>query len=170
MYVSFNELPDTARLWIYQADREFTDIEKAALETRLLHLCQSWAAHGTPLKSSFQLAYNHFILLAVDERDAGASGCSIDGTVRLLKDIQQQLGLDFFNRQLIAFLDQNSVILYPTHQLKTLFAAATLTGDSVTFNNAITTKGEWVKQWKEAVKDSWLARYLPKAAGVGSQP
>jgi len=166
MYLPFEQLPGDARLWIYQADRNLSDAERAAVENSLHHLCETWSAHGTPLHTSFRMEYNQFIILAVDERQAGASGCSIDGTVRLLKSMQERLGIDFFNRQQVAFADGESVRLYRMSELKTLFEKGILTADSVTFNNALTTKADWEQGWRVPARDSWLSRHLPKAAGV----
>jgi len=165
MYRPFEDMPDSARLWVYQSNRMLTEPERASLENNLMHLCETWLAHGAPLKTSFKIDYNRFVILAVDERDAGASGCSIDGSVRLLKGIGQQLEIDFFDRS-VAFLDSDQVRTYPMVSLKTLFNKGALKADSVAFNNTVTSKAEWVKEWKVAAKHSWLSRYLPKAAGV----
>lgn len=170
MYVPFDELPGDARLWIYQADRLFTDAERLAIENSCLHLCNSWSAHGTPLRTSFRIEHNLFIVLAVDEHAAGASGCSIDGSVRLLKELQQRLGLDFFNRQQVAFLEGAAVTLHPVNELKSRFADGILSPRSVTFNNAITTKKDWETAWRLPASESWLVRYLPKPAGVRQSP
>jgi hypothetical protein len=166
MYVPFDEMDADARLWIYQGDRPFTDTEKAAIENNLVHLCQTWEAHGAALRTSFKLDYGQFIILAVDERTAGASGCSIDGSVRLLKDLQGRLGIDFFNRRQVAFLEGTVIRMYALAELKSLFESGILSPDSVTFNNALTTKADWEKHWQVAARDSWLSRYLPKPAGV----
>lgn len=163
-------MPDDARIWSYQADRRFSPEEQAAIESDLVHLCQNWLAHGAPLKTSFRIDHNQFITLAVDERNLGASGCSIDGTVRLLKSIQQRLGMDFFDRESIAFLDGGNLKLYTLSRLKTLFMEGVLNGESVTFNNTLTRKAEWEKEWRVDVKNSWLARYLPKPAGAIPPP
>jgi hypothetical protein len=166
MYVSFKEMPQDARLWIYQADRRFAPAEKAAIESSLVHLCETWQAHGTPIRASFCMEHDIFLILAVDERAAGASGCSIDGTVRLLKDLQHRLGLDFFNRQMAAILEGQTVRLFPVNQLKTLFESGVLTGESTTFNNAMVTKGDWERGWRIPARESWLTRFLPKPAGA----
>jgi hypothetical protein len=84
----------------------------------------------------------------------------------MLKDVQQALGLDFFDRQKAAFLKGETISLSPISELKTLFENNVLTGEQITFNNAITTKAEWENSWKVQVKDSWLSRYLPKSAGA----
>lgn len=159
-------MPDSARLWAYQANRELTEPERASLENSLMHLCQTWTAHGAPLKTSFRVEHNRFVILAVDERDAGASGCSIDGSVRLLKDIGERLGVDFFDRKQVAFLIGDQVTAYPMTRLKTLFDEGILKADAVAFNNAVSSKAEWVRAWRIPAQRSWLSRYLPKAAGV----
>ena len=166
MYLPFEQMPGDARLWIYQSDRKLTDTERAAVENSLMHLCDTWSAHGTPLHTSFRIEYSQFIVLAVDERQAGASGCSIDGTVRVLKTMQERLGLDFFNRHQVAFVDGDAVRLYGMNELKSFFERGILKADSVTFNNALTTKADWEQAWRVSAKDSWLSRFLPKAAGV----
>jgi len=166
MYVPFENIPGDGRLWIYQANRHFTPQEKAAIESGLVHLCETWKAHGATLHASFRLEFDLFIILTVDERQAGASGCSIDGSVRLLKDLQQQLGLDFFDRQWVAFRSGSAATLHPLAQLKSLFEKGILSADSGTFNNALSTKADWEQSWQVNARDSWLSRYLPKPAGV----
>ncbi len=166
MYKLFEEMPGFARLWIYQANRKFTPTDRSDVESALMQLCASWSAHGTPLHTSFRIEFDQFVILTVDERAAGASGCSIDGSVRLLKELQQATGLDFFDRQHVAFLKGDTISLFPVSELKTLFETRVLNGEQITFNNTLTTKAEWEHSWKIAVKDSWLSRYLPKTAGV----
>jgi hypothetical protein len=40
--------------------------------------------HGTSLVSSYQLKYNRFIILAVDQDVQSATGCSIDASVEFI--------------------------------------------------------------------------------------
>src|SRR5205809_7292432 len=103
MHKPFESLPDHARTWIYQANRKLTSQEVKSLSESLTQMCEQWAAHGTPLHTAFMIAHDHFVVLAVDETANGASGCSIDGSVRVLKNLQQTMGLDLFDRTLAAF-------------------------------------------------------------------
>jgi hypothetical protein len=162
MLIPFEDLPGEARLWIYQADRTLTAQEVSLVEKSLQHLCTSWQAHGNDLRTSFKVLHQQFILLAVDESMAGASGCSIDGSVRSLKEIQQQTGIDFFDRTRVAFLEGSEVITFKLSELKELFSTGRLSGNSITFNNAITIKAQLDHQWKIPVEKSWLVKYLPK--------
>ena len=129
-----------------------------------MNFCSKWDAHGNPLQTSFRIDYHQFVILAVDESSAGASGCSIDGSVRVLKELGHELNIDFFDRVKVAFLDNDKIQIYSLSQLKSLFEAGHLTSVSQTFNNLVTNKTELENNWKTSVQKSWLAKYLPKDA------
>jgi hypothetical protein len=163
MKVSFEELTDNSRLWIYQASRIFTSAEEQMIHDQLEAFCGQWAAHGHPLRTSFKIEHQQFILLAADETYHLPSGCSIDSSVHVIKLLQKETGLDFFDRTLVAFKLNEVVTLIPMTKLKDDFTNGTLTSESLSFNNLVATKGEWQNNWLVPVKDSWLARYLPKS-------
>lgn len=163
MFVPFNEIGPEARVWVYQMSRELSEDEKVEIEKEMENFCEQWQAHGASLKTSYLVAYNHFLILAVDEKSGGASGCSIDGSVRVLKDLGTKLGIDFFDRMKVAFLVNDKVELYPVIKLKELFSAGALNPTTVTFNNLAATKAEFLNNWRVEVVQSWLAKYLPKS-------
>src|SRR5690349_24815295 len=101
MYVPFETLSDNSRVWIYQGHRRLTDSEADQLHSVLRSFCEQWAAHGEPLKTSYRLERNQFVVLCADEDFHAPSGCSIDTSVRMLKDFQASTGVDFFNRTLV---------------------------------------------------------------------
>jgi|SRR6185295_9453606 len=167
MHKPFDSMPGHSRLWIYQANRFFSAGEKAQLEAGLKNLCEQWTAHQVPLQTSFAVEHSLFVMLAVDELQAGASGCSIDSSVHFLKGIQQSLGIDFFDRTQVAFINGEQVTLRPMASMKTLFENRTLTGESIAFNLLAATKSDWIEKGRIKVKDSWLNKYLPKTVVAG---
>ena len=164
MYIEFNELPDYARLWIYQASRKFSAAEEKLIHDGAHSFCDQWSAHGQPLKTSFKIEHDQFLILAVDEGFNGASGCSIDESVHMLKSHQDRTGIDFFDRSQVAFLVNHEVKLIPLTQLKEAFASGTLGPAPLTFNVQATSKGAWEKNWILPVSKTWLTRYLPKTS------
>ncbi len=164
MFVPFEELSPTARVWVYQLDRTVSDQVALEVEKVIKGFCDQWQAHGAPLQTSYQLAHRQFLILAVDEKAGSPSGCSIDGSVRVLKELGAKHNIDFFDRTLAAFLLNNKVVLYPLMQLKELFASGTLSPSTITFNNLVETKTAFLENWMIPVGKSWLARYLPKSA------
>jgi hypothetical protein len=162
MFVPFEKLPPYSRIWIYQSDRPFSVDEEKIISDTLMSFCSRWKAHGNPLQTSFRIEYHQFVILVVDENSAGASGCSIDGSVRTLKELGNQLNIDFFDRSRVAFLEGEKIQSYSLSQLKSLFQSGDLTSTSQTFNNLVANKAEWETNWKTSVQKSWLTKYLPK--------
>lgn len=164
MYIPFDKLPPSARIWIYQADRSFSAEEEKIIFETLAGFCSTWEAHGNPLQTSFRIELNRFVILSVDENAAGASGCSIDGSVRVLKDLGNRCNINFFDRTKVAFLVDGAIETHPMNQLKSLFESTRLKPSTQTFNTLVATKGEWDANWKTTPEKSWLIKYLPKDA------
>jgi hypothetical protein len=164
MYISFEHLPFDSRVWIYQADRSLFEDEEKIVSAALMNFCEQWSAHGSQLETSFYIKYNRFIILSVNENAEGASGCSIDGSVRVLKELGSTIKIDFFNRTKIAFLVEGEVKIYSLSELPSLFKSGKLNASSLTFNNLVLDKNAFVKNWTISAEKSWLAKYLPKEA------
>ena len=159
MHIPFESLPPTARIWIFQASRKFTFEEKNVLTAHLQAFTQSWVTHGHPMQASFEIPFDHFIVLAADEGYAAASGCSIDDSVRTMKAVATQIGVDLFDRSLVAFQTGGAIDLIALDQLKSTHAAGRWNAGTLTFNNLIATK-EQLPQWRVPAGSTWLKRYL----------
>src|SRR5215471_5588009 len=80
---------DNSRVWVYQASRLFTMSEALQIEDMLNDLVINWKSHGTPVKGYANLFFGQFIVLMADEEATGVSGCSIDSSVHLIKQVEQ---------------------------------------------------------------------------------
>jgi hypothetical protein len=160
MFVDFNTLPQTSRIWIYQADKPFTARDKDFISGFLPRYCEGWVAHGQPLKASFEIKFDQFIILAVDEEFNATSGCSVDDSVRAIKQIEEATGLDFFNRQRIAFF-KDDVMTFELSGLKQKLATGMWNEATLTFNNLVTAKYQLEKEWLVPAGSTWLKRYIP---------
>lgn len=138
-----------------------TKSEVKVVTDRLQEFTEEWAAHGAPLKTSFTIEYDQFIVLSADEEHQSPSGCSIDSSFRVLKGIEQAIGFKLFDRNLVAFKLGTEIILFPLSQLKQKFADGTLNKDSLSFNNQVSTKSELENNWLQPAARSWLSRYIP---------
>lgn len=166
MLVPFEIIPPSSRIWIYQSERKFTAPEKAIIDHQLQLFTEKWAAHGHPLKSSFQIRLDQFILIAADESYNAASGCSIDDSVSAVQEIGKTLGIDFFNRNLVAFKKEETIALVPLSGLKQKYHEGFWDESTLTFDNLIQTRGEIENEWIIPSVKTWLKRYvsIPKVA------
>lgn len=166
MNIPFEEMPDDARIWIYQADRPLTEQEEGFINKSTDTFLKEWAAHGAGLNASFSILYGQFLVIAVDEAIVKASGCSIDKQVRFIQYLETELLLNFMDRNKVAFLqednssDKVTVITASMNELKLKVAEGKIHPKSLTFNNLVQTKGQLEDGWIVAAEDSWLKRYL----------
>jgi hypothetical protein len=100
MYQDFDKMSAHSRVWIYQADRNLSAKEENMAAYFLKNAIQSWTAHGATLLASAQILESRFIVIALDENENMASGCSIDASTHWIKELGTNLGLDFFDRSL----------------------------------------------------------------------
>jgi len=70
MLVNFKELPDSARIWIYQCSRSFSESELLEVKTGLTAFLEQWTAHGSDLKAGFNINYKRFIIVGLDQSQA----------------------------------------------------------------------------------------------------
>src|ERR1700748_2929644 len=102
LYMQFSQ---NSRVWVYQADRKLSDKETQQVQILLDNFTTGWTAHNNQLKAKGEVRYNRFLILMVDESQAGASGCSIDKSVHFMQHIEQQLGIKLFDRFNLAYRD-----------------------------------------------------------------
>jgi len=102
MQQNFNEilplLPDSSRVWVYAASRPLTKDDKAIAENLLNRFISQWATHGSAMTAGACVLFDRFLVIAADEQKMAASGCSIDSSVRVIKEIGQTISVDFFDR------------------------------------------------------------------------
>jgi hypothetical protein len=149
-----------SRVWIYQSNRIFSIPEALEIEEQLMQFCESWNSHGAAVKGYGNLFFGQFLVLMADETQTGVSGCSTDSSVRFVKQIGEQFGVDLFNRTLLAFEVKDKIQVIPMSQLNYAFENGFINPDIIYFNNTIETKQQLENNWLVPVKDSWLARKL----------
>lgn len=98
MLEDLKQFPGESRVWIYQADRLFSSTEKEWILEQLGEFMNRWANHGKPLTGTATVLNDCQIVLVVNEAMVGASGCSIDSSVRFIKEIGTELNVNFFDR------------------------------------------------------------------------
>jgi hypothetical protein len=160
MYVAFDHLPAQARVWIYQASRPLAEEEIMPLLPRLAAFAEEWTSHGRQLAASAQLLHKQFLVIGLDEQVAGASGCSIDASVRFVQELEQHLGVQLLEKSRMAFLTNGELRLLTRRELREAIAAGQVQADTLYFNNTLTTKGQLDDQWPAPAGQTWLASYF----------
>ena len=107
----FPQLNENSKVWVYQSDKLITNEDLSFLNTELKSFVSEWAAHGNQLFGDFNVYKNRFVILCVDESQSSVSGCSIDSSVRVIKELGKTLSIDFFSRMNV-YIEYNEEIKY----------------------------------------------------------
>lgn len=144
-----------SRVWIYQSDRKFTSTEETEILNKLAAFTNQWKAHGNELLAKAEIRYGFFIILTVDESQAGVTGCSIDSSVRLIKEIEQEYHIDLFNRFNIAYKVNGDVVVNSKEDFETLVNIKQVTPETIVFNNMVQNLAELESKWEVPFQNSW---------------
>lgn len=156
MLVDFKLLSDSSKLWVFQSDKIISPSNQKILINEISPFLTDWSSHGAEIKSSFEIRYDLFLIISVDEEINSASGCSIDKLTNFIIRISNEIGVDFFNRLNVAYKsDSEKINLLSLSDFKTLISEGKINEESIVFNNLIKTKKDYIEQWEVQLKNSW---------------
>ncbi len=146
---------ENSKVWIYQSDRELDAVKVGQITQILDDFTTGWTAHNNQLKATAEIRYNRFIILMVDETQAGASGCSIDKSVNLMKALEKEFGINLFDRFNIAYRDGEAIKSVGRFEFEDLIKQGKVDTDTVVFNNLVPDLKSLATKWEVPFKNSW---------------
>lgn len=160
--IPFEEMPGDARLWVFGTDRVPGPDEARRLGSRTRSFLESWTAHDRALDAAFQIREDRFVLVAVDERRARASGCSIDALTRHFRGMEEELGISILDSAPVWYRDEEGA---PVRASRTAFREAAARGevtlDTPVLDLTADTVGDIrTGRWERPARRSWHARLL----------
>ena len=147
---------DDSRVWIYQCERSFIEIETSQINELLHEFTANWTSHGAKVKGFGQVFFNQFIVLMADETASEVSGCSTDSSVRVIKNIEEKYHINLFNRQLLGFFVNDKIELIPLQEIQKSLESKLINTETLYFNNIVLHKKEFEENWIIPLKNSWL--------------
>ncbi len=160
MLVEFESLPDTSRVWIYQASRSFSSEELAELKEALDAFITEWTAHGQDLKAGIEIRYHRFIIIGLDQSHTSASGCSIDASVHFIQHLEKKYQVELLDKMNVSYKQGEFVAYKPLLDFKKMAKQKAVSAKTIVFNNLVATKGEYLENWEVPASESWHSRFM----------
>jgi len=107
------------------------------------------------LKAKAEIRYNRFLILIVDESQAGASGCSIDKSVNFIKKLEQEFGINLLDRFNLAYREGEKVLSAPRDEFEDLLRSGKIHSNTIVYNNLVQNLEQLESKWEVPFKDSW---------------
>jgi hypothetical protein len=155
--VPFENLPDASRLWVFGSDRPLTEEGTTALLKGVDAYLADWKAHGAPLTVASQFRDKRFLVVAVDQSAAGATGCSIDGLFRVLQGLEKQVGASMIGGGRVFYRAETGTVQSASREeIPALVSSGAITKDTVVFDPSITDLGTFRAGFEKRAKESWI--------------
>ncbi|MCK8520698.1 ABC transporter ATPase [Aquimarina sp. D1M17] len=160
MLVDFNELPETSRVWIYQANRSFSQDELEEIKQKLDEFIAQWTAHGADLRAGYDIKYKRFITIGLDQGMNAATGCSIDASVHFVQELEKDYKVDLMDKMNVSFKQGEFVAYKSLTDFKKMAKNRSVSPNTIVFNNLVTNIAEYRTNWEVPAKESWHNRFL----------
>ena len=159
--VSFDALPDDARVWVFGAANGLDNVASERLLGAVDDFLAQWNAHGSPLVCARDWRDERFLAIGVDQSTAGASGCSIDGLFRTLARLEPELGTTLLGGGRVYYRDSDGRVIATTRAMfDQLGREGQIGADTMVFDTSITLASAWRDRFERPVRESWHAQLI----------
>ena len=159
--VSFDALPDDARVWVFGAGSALDDESTARMLDEVDAWLAQWQAHGQPLTSAREWRDGRFLAVGVDQSMAGASGCSIDALFRILRELELRSGTTLLAGGRVFFRDgagEVQCVDRPTFAERVRNGA--VGDDTPVFDTTVTQASAYRRHFERPMQASWHAQLV----------
>jgi len=153
--VNYEVLSENTKIWIYQSDKPFEATEIPKVRTKVKEFAKNWVSHNDQLTAFGDVYHDRFIVLMVDEYQGGASGCSIDSSVRFIQQLEKEYALDMFDRMNFTYQTKEGIKSAHKEEFIELYRMGLITDETIVFNNLVSTKEDFENNWQVSLKESW---------------
>lgn len=160
MLIPFENLPDSSKVWIYQANRSFSDLELQEITTQSENFITQWTVHGADLKASFEIRYKRFIIFGLDQELNMASGCSIDASVHFIQQLEKQYNVELLDKMNVSYKQGEFIAYKNLVDFRKMAKEKAVSPNTIVFNNLVNTKAEYLSDWEVPASESWHNRFL----------
>ncbi len=161
MFDKVKLLNPNSRIWIFSSISALNEVEKKLINKKVSNFLFSWEAHGENIESDIYIIESHFIFIIVNSNFASPTGCSIDKLYGEIKDIGNELNLNFLSADQIPFRRKSSskkIEFLKYLNFKKYIRDNHLSDESVIYDNSIN-KLSQLDKWELSLKD-WKLKFI----------
>lgn len=160
MLVDFAKLPNESKIWIYQSSRKFYPKEITEITKKIENFLNSWNDNGAEVIASYQLKYDRFIIIAVDQAINSLSVTAVDASVLFILSLQSTYEVKLLDKLNVSFKQGEFVQYKDLKEFQKLIKKKAVSPKTIVFNNLINSKEELKDNWEIPITESWHNRFL----------
>jgi len=155
-------LPGESRVWCFGASERPADETLEELRATMEEFLESWTAHRANLRAGFDWLHDRFLVVAVDESDVAASGCSIDALTAAVRRLEQLSDVTLLDAAPIWYRDEaDSIRRVARDEFRQLAERGAVRSDTPVFDLTVRALEDVrTGAWEVEAGRSWHARLL----------
>jgi hypothetical protein len=161
--VDFAALPDSARIWIFASDTPLTGAAADTLLAAVDHFLSGWKAHGVPLTCARDWRDGRFLAIGVDVTAESASGCSIDGLFRTLREIEREVGTRLVGGGRVFYRTRSGIQTATRDEFVERIRAGDIAWETPVFDTSVTEVADWRSRFETPAGIGWTAGFWREA-------
>lgn len=158
--VSFESLPDSARVWVFASDRPLAGGAADTLLAAVDQFLADWKAHGVPLRCARDWRDEHFLAIGVDVTAENASGCSIDGLFRALQQLERAIGSKLVGGGRLFYRGRNGIETVSRDEFAARASRGEIEPETHVFDITLTDAASWRKRFEMPAGETWASSLL----------
>jgi hypothetical protein len=156
MSISFSDLPDNSKIWIFPSSRKFYESELPVLMEEIQSFMDDW----TELDCGFELDYDRFIIIGVDTSEATLQRDKHDALTLFIQKLEADYDVTLLDRINVCYKQGKFVQYKDLIEFKKMLKAGAVSKKTIIFDNMITEKQYLEYDWEIPITESWLNRFL----------
>jgi len=160
MIVDFNEIPTWSKLWVFPSSRKFYEQEISGLKENIEAFLNSWTNEDQLFNCAYELKYDRFIVISVDNTDINLSLKTHDALSIFIQELEKKFEVILLDKINVCYKQGEFVQYKDIVEFKKMMKEKGVSSKTIVFDNMITTKEELENNWEINIMDSWLGRFL----------
>ena len=157
MIISFSELTENARVWIYPSSRKFYDTEIPDLKTRLDAFVTQWLENEASV--GVQIFYNRFLVFGADLNQT-IETTKIDELVSFIFSLQSDYDIELLDKMNVCFKQGEFVQYKDLKEFKKLIKQKSVSKKTIIFDNLVSNIADYTEVWEIPITESWYNRFF----------
>ena len=161
--LTLDTLPDCCRVWIFAANRPFTDEERGGLGMLMEKIFGKWDMKQPGMRGCHAFVEDRFLVVGAEEHREMLDGCSVDAMMSFVMRLERESGLRLVDRMMVHFRGADGAARSVSRlEFSKLVKSGEVTGDTVVFDTTVCKAEDWnAGRFTAPMRDTWLAEAFP---------
>ena len=134
----FQNLHPQSKIWLYISPVSIDSVTKKNISSLFKDFVDNWKSHGQPVNGQLKFIRDNLLVVGADYFPNGMCGRAVDAQLRFINQINEGFNLDLLNRTNIAFVQQDSIVVYKYNNLSALIKKGSVNKSTVYCNTFCT--------------------------------